>query len=149
MSDEYNYHGAMADLDELIRVARDKSPEVLKDFLMCNYPEEMGLSKEEHRKYLSEDTFREPTRHGAPQDAVDGGDLVEKMIAYYSATPHEIKEIPSLSFDEAAEQMFNAIYPKLEDDHLPKEFNDGVIKEVAKIAIRALTANGDVLIRRE
>lgn len=49
---EDNYQGYMADLSELVRVARD-NPSNLRDFLMANYPNEMGLSKEQHQKHLA------------------------------------------------------------------------------------------------
>ena len=40
-----------AEIEEIIRVAKT-NPGGLIDFLMCNYPREWGLSKEEHRAVL-------------------------------------------------------------------------------------------------
>ena len=47
-----NYAGALADLDELVRVARD-NPRGLNEFLKLNYPKQMGLSEEEHSKLVN------------------------------------------------------------------------------------------------
>lgn len=57
-----NYQGAMAEIYEIVRVARD-NPTGLKEFLMINFPEEWGLSKMQHKQLLS----------GASLSEIEGG----------------------------------------------------------------------------
>jgi hypothetical protein len=103
---------------------------------------------------LAEKHTASMNQHAAPQDAVDGGDLVEMVAiaiceartwagawtracdaeknAWREDAKAALAAITSLSFDEAV---------KIADTGLPRDDSED--------AIRALTANGDVLIRRE
>lgn len=88
MTSERDYDAAMYEIGEIVRVARD-NPAGLRDFLMCNYPKQWGLSKEEHQEIL---------KKPKPSDAEMVEVMARAIVNCYTppVTYHNPKENPQM-----------------------------------------------------
>ncbi len=88
-SGDDNYAAAMYEISEIVRVARD-NPKGLREFLMLNFPDMWGISKEEHRAILDGDRQES-------EQPVDCRAMFEKYATEECMDIERIPSIPSSS----------------------------------------------------